>query len=60
WQPPWYAKEPVRIGSCKKQFSSFYFKWTAKKCLPFLFSGCGGNANRFQTIGECRKKCLGK
>nr|P00982.1 RecName: Full=Kunitz-type serine protease inhibitor homolog delta-dendrotoxin; Short=Delta-DTX; AltName: Full=Dendrotoxin delta-DaTX; AltName: Full=Protease inhibitor K; AltName: Full=Toxin C13S1C3; AltName: Full=Venom basic protease inhibitor K [Dendroaspis angusticeps] len=54
-----YCKLPVRYGPCKKKIPSFYYKWKAKQCLPFDYSGCGGNANRFKTIEECRRTCVG-
>lgn len=27
------------------------------ECLAFGFNGCGGNANRFNTLFECRQEC---
>nr|AHG24897.1 DTXK-lumitoxin [synthetic construct] len=54
-----YCKLPLRIGPCKRKIPSFYYKWKAKQCLPFDYSGCGGNANRFKTIEECRRTCVG-
>lgn len=27
------------------------------ECKKFIFGGCGGNANRFESIEECEKFC---
>ncbi|WKY11206.1 hypothetical protein Q1695_003063 [Nippostrongylus brasiliensis] len=27
-------------------------------CLPFKFTGCGGNGNNFESAYQCRRKCL--
>ncbi|KAF1751519.1 hypothetical protein GCK72_018073 [Caenorhabditis remanei] len=39
---------------------SFYFDSRTKVCQPFLYSGCGGNDNRFATSKECRDSCQNK
>ena len=26
--------------------------------VEFIYGGCGGNLNNFETIFECRKKCI--
>uniref|UniRef100_A0A8C7YS25 BPTI/Kunitz inhibitor domain-containing protein n=1 Tax=Oryzias sinensis TaxID=183150 RepID=A0A8C7YS25_9TELE len=32
----------------------------AGACRPFIYSGCGGNSNRFLHQEECEELCLGK
>ena len=27
------------------------------RCIPFYFTGCGGNENNFETLEECKKIC---
>ena len=29
-----------------------------RECQPFLYGGCRGNANRFETQDECRNACV--
>lgn len=35
----------------------WYFDRETFECLAFGFQGCGGNANRFNTIFDCRHQC---
>uniref|UniRef100_A0A8R1HL76 BPTI/Kunitz inhibitor domain-containing protein n=1 Tax=Caenorhabditis japonica TaxID=281687 RepID=A0A8R1HL76_CAEJA len=39
---------------------SFYYDTRTKVCQPFLYTGCGGNDNRFATSKECRDTCQNK
>ena len=49
---------PKIIGPCKGYFPRFYFKKSAGKCKKFIYGGCGGNANNFETKRACKKRCL--
>ncbi|VDD94166.1 unnamed protein product [Enterobius vermicularis] len=35
----------------------YYFDPHTKKCKEFVFSGCGGNDNRFETVSDCMEFC---
>ncbi|MBN3321556.1 TFPI1 inhibitor, partial [Atractosteus spatula] len=45
-------------GPCKASKLSFYFNVNTHKCETFLYGGCLGNANNFETLAECEEKCL--
>ena len=45
------------IGSCSQQELKFYYDKSQQQCQPFLYSGCDGNENNFQTLNECSLKC---
>ena len=38
-------------------FPKWYYNYSAKKCEKFIYGGCQGNANRFDTEIDCRVKC---
>uniref|UniRef100_A0A915NM93 BPTI/Kunitz inhibitor domain-containing protein n=3 Tax=Meloidogyne TaxID=189290 RepID=A0A915NM93_9BILA len=35
----------------------FYFDLITKRCQPFLYQGCGGNGNKFNSLTDCRALC---
>ena len=37
-------------GPCYGEFGSYYFDSTAGKCEYFVYSGCGGNSNRYNSF----------
>lgn len=47
-------------GSCKLKLRRYYFDARRNECRPFRYSGCGGNANRFDTYEECQDACMCK
>ncbi|TKS71665.1 Collagen alpha-1(XIV) chain [Collichthys lucidus] len=51
-----YSKE----GSCGRYTLRWYFNSQVQACRPFIYSGCGGNGNRFLHQEECEEVCLGK
>ncbi|BHF74573.1 zinc-containing alcohol dehydrogenase [Sparganum proliferum] len=42
------------IGDCESFDERYGYDPLVRKCRPFLFSGCGGNANNFLTKEECK------
>ncbi|XP_023036462.1 kunitz-type serine protease inhibitor Hg1 [Drosophila willistoni] len=44
-------------GVCRGRFRAFGYDYRSNRCILFFYSGCGGNANRFQTENECRRRC---
>uniref|UniRef100_A0A5S6Q926 BPTI/Kunitz inhibitor domain-containing protein n=1 Tax=Trichuris muris TaxID=70415 RepID=A0A5S6Q926_TRIMR len=40
-----------------KTTRAFYFDPVGKSCNGFTYSGCGGNDNRFSSIGSCEATC---
>ncbi|CAB3398471.1 unnamed protein product [Caenorhabditis bovis] len=46
--------------SCGSNKSSikYWFDKTSFHCLPFEYKGCGGNANRHESYGECESSCI--
>uniref|UniRef100_A0A131YNU7 Tissue factor pathway inhibitor n=1 Tax=Rhipicephalus appendiculatus TaxID=34631 RepID=A0A131YNU7_RHIAP len=47
-------------GSCKGYNPKWMYDHKKDICWGFVYSGCGGNANRFSTCLECMKRCSGR
>ncbi|NXO09466.1 TFPI1 inhibitor, partial [Oriolus oriolus] len=45
-------------GPCKAIHIRYFFNIKSRKCEVFEYGGCHGNANNFQTLEECQKKCV--
>ncbi|KAF8567107.1 hypothetical protein P879_09419 [Paragonimus westermani] len=48
---------PPESGSCSDSVTMFAYDARSGECVPFDYSGCGGNANRFRSMDECMKQC---
>uniref|UniRef100_A0A1I7TYS1 BPTI/Kunitz inhibitor domain-containing protein n=1 Tax=Caenorhabditis tropicalis TaxID=1561998 RepID=A0A1I7TYS1_9PELO len=52
---------PVDLGTnCSKPNATeirFYYDTSLKRCLPFGYTGCGGNENSFTGFKLCRQRC---
>uniref|UniRef100_A0A8C5WZ19 BPTI/Kunitz inhibitor domain-containing protein n=1 Tax=Laticauda laticaudata TaxID=8630 RepID=A0A8C5WZ19_LATLA len=53
----WNCKLWARKGKCKGKIPRYYYDAFNKRCRLFTYSGCGGNANNFQTFDQCNKEC---
>ncbi|XP_060135741.1 kunitz-type serine protease inhibitor bitisilin-3-like [Zootoca vivipara] len=48
---------PMDEGSCLQYTVLWYYHQAADKCRPFIFGGCGGNANQFPSKWKCELWC---
>ena len=46
---------PSKAGNSKR----FYYDTISGQCKEFIYGGCQGNANNFETINKCETKCKG-
>ncbi|XP_042913575.2 thrombin inhibitor hemalin-like, partial [Parasteatoda tepidariorum] len=44
-------------GPCRGYFPKFYYDAKTGQCTEFIYGGCQGNENRFDTKEECLKEC---
>ncbi|BFF91937.1 protease inhibitor-like [Drosophila madeirensis] len=44
-------------GRCKGRQAKWFYNKQRNKCEPFIYSGCGGNHNRFHGYKECDEFC---
>ncbi|XP_061486733.1 eppin-like [Rhineura floridana] len=48
---------PSVCGNCKAMFARYFYNVSTQKCELFIYGGCGGNKNNFETEDECVKTC---
>ncbi|XP_041495730.1 tissue factor pathway inhibitor isoform X2 [Microtus oregoni] len=48
----------VEDGPCKAMIRSYFFNILTQQCEEFIYGGCRGNENRFETVEECKAACL--
>jgi hypothetical protein len=46
-------------GQCDAYIPSWYNDPSTGICRPFVYGGCGGNANRYPSLEACQKACPG-
>lgn len=51
---------PLERGNCGAYSQRWGFDSVSGKCIQFVYSGCGGSANNFETKEACEQKCVGK
>ncbi|XP_053924775.1 LOW QUALITY PROTEIN: collagen alpha-1(VII) chain-like [Cuculus canorus] len=56
-QLPASCLQPMDEGSCQHYTLLWYYHAEAKACRPFIFGGCRGNSNRFETKWKCERRC---
>ncbi|MEQ2311718.1 hypothetical protein AMECASPLE_023499, partial [Ameca splendens] len=44
-------------GLCRAAFPKFYYDLDSASCQSFVYGGCGGNANNFDSMEECMNAC---
>lgn len=44
-------------GNCYDNILSYYYNSERSACEQFYYTGCGGNANRFETREHCERQC---
>ena len=57
FQRPSHCELDREVGSCKGKFVRYGFDRATGVCVDFVYGGCQGNANNFQTMGSCVAEC---
>ncbi|XP_055390548.1 thrombin inhibitor hemalin-like [Condylostylus longicornis] len=50
---------PLTTGMCKGNFSRYFYNVATHDCEEFIYGGCAGNGNNFNTYEECMNVCSG-
>ncbi|CAG0922256.1 unnamed protein product [Notodromas monacha] len=45
-------------GMCRAYFEKYHYDPATDSCLTFVYGGCDGNENRFDSLEECERICL--
>ncbi|KAJ8338685.1 hypothetical protein SKAU_G00354710 [Synaphobranchus kaupii] len=48
---------PEEPGPCMARLVKFFYSAEEKTCRTFLYGGCGGNGNRFESREDCLQTC---
>ena len=48
---------PKVVGPCKAAFPRWFFNTKTRRCERFIYGGCQGNANNFNSLAECLNTC---
>ncbi|XP_059149232.1 actinia tenebrosa protease inhibitors-like [Physella acuta] len=48
---------PPRKGSCQEKSLRYYYDFKVHWCRAFLYSGCDGNENNFESKIACKRVC---
>lgn len=55
---PRYAEGQLK--RCRARFLKYRYDAESKLCVQFIYGGCGGTDNRFETLRECANFCGSK
>ena len=50
--------QPKETGRCFALFYRFAYDVEKRDCVEFIYGGCAGNSNNFETKEDCEQKCL--
>ena len=50
---------PAEVGPCNAAFQRYFFNAQTGRCEEFVYGGCDGNANNFETLEACEQACGG-
>lgn len=45
---------------CEAYIPRYFYNSKAGECQIFIYGGCGGNANRFRSLEDCKQACQKK
>ncbi|CAL1541234.1 unnamed protein product [Lymnaea stagnalis] len=57
-QIPEHCQDFPEVGPCKAAFKRYFFNKSTFECHSFIYGGCHGNRNNFESLEECNTACL--
>uniref|UniRef100_A0A915EW94 BPTI/Kunitz inhibitor domain-containing protein n=1 Tax=Echinococcus canadensis TaxID=519352 RepID=A0A915EW94_9CEST len=52
------CRMPIEPGLCLAYFPSWGYEQSTGQCVKFIYGGCQGNLNRFDSKEECEATCI--
>ncbi|KAH8262180.1 hypothetical protein KR038_008100 [Drosophila bunnanda] len=52
--------QPKESGGCLALFYRYAYNVDTKSCEKFVYGGCEGNKNNFESKEQCEQACLGR
>lgn len=49
--------QPVKPGPCRGSFRRWFYNQDSRKCEAFVYGGCQGNGNNFESEDKCEDAC---
>uniref|UniRef100_A0A5S6QW48 BPTI/Kunitz inhibitor domain-containing protein n=1 Tax=Trichuris muris TaxID=70415 RepID=A0A5S6QW48_TRIMR len=56
-QPAQLCSLSIDSGTCANVQTRFAYDRQQRKCVAFMYNGCGGNLNNFLTMEDCNEVC---
>ncbi|KAJ6638506.1 Papilin, partial [Pseudolycoriella hygida] len=50
--------ERVDAGPCDQWQTRYFYNQRERRCEAFMYGGCEGNGNRFNSLSECQSICI--
>uniref|UniRef100_H9GVY4 BPTI/Kunitz inhibitor domain-containing protein n=1 Tax=Anolis carolinensis TaxID=28377 RepID=H9GVY4_ANOCA len=47
-------------GPCRAVVPRYFYNPKSNRCEKFIYGGCHGNKNNFETLKDCHYTCVGK
>uniref|UniRef100_A0A6P7FMS6 Inter-alpha-trypsin inhibitor heavy chain H3-like n=1 Tax=Diabrotica virgifera virgifera TaxID=50390 RepID=A0A6P7FMS6_DIAVI len=54
---PERCKLPISLGGCNHRLLHWFYDQSQQTCVKYMYGGCLGNSNRFESKEECLKLC---
>ena len=48
---------PKSAGSCRASVTRYFYNASARECQRFMYGGCDGNSNNFESMKLCEEEC---
>lgn len=59
-EPPYdRCSYPPDAGQCDAYFKRWFHNPATNQCEQFVWGGCGGNTNNYETLADCQASCGG-